>query len=188
MVVPPTLPADKTAARAAMRSLRLAFVDALAAGERAALEAALAATIRTHLPPGAVIAAYAPHGAEIDPGGVAPAMALPWFADAMSACRFRRGPATERGPFGVRQPARAQPIVQPAVILAPLLAADRHGHRLGQGGGHYDRLLAALPDRAAVIVIGCAWDMQIVAGLDPDPWDMPLDAVATPTRWIATGS
>jgi len=35
-----------------------------------------------------------------------------------------------------------------------------------------------------VMVIGVAWDMQIVAHVPEDPWDMALDAVATPTRWI----
>lgn len=141
----------------------------------------MALAIRVHLPPGATIAAYAPHGAEIDPRGVANGMAFPWFADAMAACQFRLGPAVERGPFGVRQSRASAALVQPTVILTPLIAADRHGGRLGQGGGHYDRLIAALPDRAAVMVIGCAWDMQVVDRLNADPWDMALDALATPT-------
>ncbi len=172
-----------------MRWLRAAYVAQLSAEERAALERALALAIRAHLPPGAVIAAYAPHGAEIDPRGVAKAMAFPWFADAMSDCLFRLGPAVERGPFGVRQPRTSAVAVTPTVILAPLIAADRYGTRLGQGGGHYDRLIAALPDRAAVTVIGCAWEMQIVERLATDPWDMALDALATPggvQRCVAT--
>lgn len=167
-----------------MRARRAAYVAGLVAGERAGLEAALCSTIRAHLPPDAVIAAYAPHGAEIDPRGVAKGMAYPWFADAMSACLFRLGPARERGPFGVRQPRASAAVVEPTVILTPLIAADRHGTRLGQGGGHYDRLIAALPDRAAVLVIGCAWGMQIVDRLVADPWDMALDAVATAGEWF----
>lgn len=148
----------------------------------------MCAVVRAHLPADAVIAAYAPHGAEIDPRGVATGMAFPWFADAMGNCLFRLGPASERGPFGVRQPRASAPAVTPTVILAPLIAADRHGTRLGQGGGHYDRLIAALPDRAAVMVIGCAWDMQVVERLMADPWDMSLDGVATPGGWIAVRS
>lgn len=172
-----------------MRGLRGAYVAGLGAEERAMLEASLAAAIRPHLPAGAVVAAYAPHGAEIDPRGVAKGMAFPWFADAMTGCLFRLGPAVERGPFGVRQPRTSAAAVTPTVILAPLIACDLHGTRLGQGGGHYDRLIAALPDRAAVTVIGCAWEMQVVERLATDPWDMALDAVATPggfQRCLAT--
>ena len=84
----------------------------------------------------------------------------------------------------MRQPRARGAIMEPTVILVPLLAADARGFRLGQGGGHYDRLLAGLPDRGAVLVIGLAWDMQIIAHVPDDPWDMTLDATATPTRWI----
>jgi 5-formyltetrahydrofolate cyclo-ligase len=167
-----------------MRAARKAYVVGLTADERAALESALAAIVRCHLPEGAIMGSYAPHGAEIDPGGISSTAALPWFADAMSECVFRSGPARERGPFGVRQPRGQAAPVQPDVILTPLLAADKRGYRLGQGGGHYDRLLAGLPDRGAVMVIGVAWDIQIIDHVPEDPWDMALDAVATPARWI----
>jgi len=167
-----------------MRAERRAYVAGLAPGERAALEAALGAIVRPYLPAGAIIGSYAPHGGEIDPARIAPGATLPWFADAMGECVFRPGPATQRGPFGVRQPSQRGAPVQPTVIFTPLLAADTRGYRLGQGGGHYDRLLAGLPDRAAVMVIGVAWDMQIIPHVPDDPWDMALDAVATPTRWI----
>ncbi len=171
-----------------MRSARRDYVTALAPAERAALQTALDAIVSPHLAKDAVVAAYSPHGGEIDPLGIVPGAALPWFADAMSECQFRTGPATERGPFGVRQPRGTAPRVVPTVIFTPLVAADLRGYRLGQGGGHYDRLLAALPDRAAVTVIGLAWDMQIVSQVPEDPWDMALDAVATPSRWIVPAS
>ncbi len=181
---PATLPRDKAALRAVMRAARKAYVAALAPGERVALEATLGEIVRPHLREGAVIGSYATHGGEIDPRAITPVTALPWFADAMSECVFRPGRPSERGPFGVRQPSGRGGAVQPDIIFAPLLAADLRGYRLGQGGGHYDRLLASLPDRAAVTVIGLAWDMQIIPHVPEDPWDMALDAVATPTRWI----
>ena len=178
---------DKAALRAVMRSARGRYVAGLSATERRALEAALAGHVRAWLaaeyPDGAAVAAYAAHGSEVDVAAAARGAALPWFADAMSDCVFKRGPATERGPFGVRQPRASAPVVTPQVILAPLIAFDRTGARLGQGGGHYDRLIAALPDRAAVRVIGCAWAMQEVAHVPGDPWDMALDGVVTPDGW-----
>ena len=173
---------DKPSLRAAMRARRTAYVEGLSVDERASLEASLAARVRALLPPDAVVAAYARHGAEIDVSGVAPGMALPWFADAMAPCLFRIGPARERGPFGVRQPRASAPVVEPTVILVPLIAFDDRGYRLGQGGGHYDRLLASLPDRGAVLAIGCAWEMQRVERVPEDAWDMALDAVVTPKR------
>jgi 5-formyltetrahydrofolate cyclo-ligase len=60
----------------------------------------------------------------------------------------------------------------------PLLAFDARGHRLGYGGGYYDRSLAALP---RALAIGCAYAAQEVAELPAEPTDMPLDAVATET-------
>lgn len=167
-----------------MRVVRREYVSGLVSADRAGLEAGLADIVRPHLLEGAIVGSYAPHSGEIDPACITSAAALPWFVDAMGECVFRPGPARERGPFGVRQPSSRGTPVRPDIILAPLLAADLRGYRLGQGGGHYDRLLADLPDRAAVTVIGLAWDMQIIAYVPEDPWDMALDAVATPTRWI----
>lgn len=185
---PATLSRDKTTLRAAMRAARRAYVASLTETKRTELESGLAAIVRPRLPENAIVGSYAPHGSEINPGAIAPTAALPWFADAMSECVFRPGPARERGPFGVRQPRGHGAPVQPDVILAPLLAVDIRGFRLGQGGGHYDRLLAGLPDRGAVLVIGVAWDMQIIDHVPEDAWDMALDAVATPTRWIGPKS
>lgn len=171
-----------------MRAARRAYVAGMTTAERAELEGALAAIVRPYLIEGAVVGSYAPHGGEIGPGAIAPTASLPWLADAMSECVFRPGPARERGPFGVRQPRGQGAPVQPNVILTPLLAVDNRGFRLGQGGGHYDRLLAGLPDRGAVFVIGVAWDLQVIDRVPEDPWDMALDAVATPTRWIVPAS
>ena len=58
----------------------------------------------------------------------------------------------------------------------PLLAFDRAGHRLGYGGGYYDRTLAALPGARA---IGCAFAAQEVPAVPAGPHDIRLDAVAT---------
>jgi len=65
-----------------------------------------------------------------------------------------------------------------AVVLVPLLAFDARGQRLGQGGGWYDRSFAG---RTKPCLIGIGYDWQAVSALDATTWDVPLDAVATPS-------
>lgn len=189
MAVPPP-PPDKPALRATMRARRAAFVAGLAPGARAALEGALAERLRVHLPGGCALATYAPMGAEIDPAG-ADALGRPLLFPRVEApdrpLSFRVASRAELVPGFARipEPPPAAQAVEPAVILVPLLAVDRAGNRLGQGGGFYDRTLAALAGR--VPLIGVAWDCQLVDALRPEPWDVPLDAVATPQAWIVCG-
>ena len=64
----------------------------------------------------------------------------------------------------------------PGFLLVPLLAFDRRGHRLGYGGGFYDRTLAGLPGAFA---LGCAYAVQEVDAVPVAPYDRRLDAVAT---------
>lgn len=78
--------------------------------------------------------------------------------------------------WGGSQPADDCPIVEPGVILVPLVAFDRALNRMGQGGGHYDRYLAA---HKGALRVGVAWEAQRVAELPVRDWDMPLDAVIT---------
>ena len=60
------------------------------------------------------------------------------------------------------------------VVIAPGLAFDRHGRRIGRGGGYYDRFLedAAL---AGAVRVGVCWSMQIVPEIPTDPHDIPMD-------------
>ena len=89
--------------------------------------------------------------------------------------------AIRTGRHGVPIPPAEAPIAPaPDVVLVPGLAFDERCQRLGRGAGFYDRFLADLPARA----VGVAFDFQIVASLPTDEWDIPLDAVATPSRWI----
>lgn len=88
------------------------------------------------------------------------------------------------GPFGIPQPIDA-PAVTPTVILVPLLAFDAQGHRLGYGGGHYDRTLAALRTCGPLLAIGLAYDGQEVAAIPAGAHDQRLDLVLTPSRAIS---
>ena len=66
----------------------------------------------------------------------------------------------------------------PKLIVTPGIAFDREGHRLGQGGGYYDRYFAK-DSTQDVIRIGLAYEFQILETLPADEWDAPMHAVAT---------
>ena len=83
------------------------------------------------------------------------------------------------GPMGLRQPAADAPQVEPQVLFMPLVGFTEGGARIGQGGGFYDRWLAAHP---GTVAIGMAWDVQRVDELPVEDHDMPLTAIVTPTR------
>ncbi len=92
------------------------------------------------------------------------------------------GDALEDGPYGTRQPPVGDPPVLPNVILAPLLAFDSAGWRLGYGGGFYDRTIADFAARGyKASVIGLAYDGQKLEKVPVGPFDMPLDAVLCPS-------
>ncbi len=138
-------------------------------------------------------ALYLPIGAEIDTGLLARRMAhkghdlcLPVVTalDAPLAFRWwRPGDALEPDLAGIpapladaRGPGAEPGQMTPDLILTPLLAFDRFGGRLGQGGGYYDRTFAALPD---AIRIGVAYAGQELERLDLEPHDMRLHGVLT---------
>jgi len=71
------------------------------------------------------------------------------------------------------------------LVLVPGVAFDESCHRLGMGGGFYDRLLAALAQSATTI--GLAFDEQIVELVPREEHDVTLDAVVTPSRILRRG-
>ena len=85
----------------------------------------------------------------------------------------------EEGLHGILQPAADADRLTPQVLFVPLVGFTESGHRLGQGGGYYDRWLAAHTDTLA---IGLAWDVQRVDTLPLEEHDMPLSAIITTTR------
>lgn len=78
------------------------------------------------------------------------------------------------GRFGTQYP--DGPLMEPRLVLVPLLGFDRTGNRLGYGGGYYDRTLAALPHATS---IGYAPSTQEVAHLPRGPHDQPLSCIVT---------
>jgi 5-formyltetrahydrofolate cyclo-ligase len=187
----PSPTSDKGAIRAAALAERRAFARSLAPGLRTELEAKLARIVLPHLIAAKIVAAYHPLKDEVSPYPILDALgpgqraALPWFLHRDSTMIFREAPATEPSPWGVLQPPAEAEALAPDTVLVPLVAADRHGSRIGHGKGHYDRALSHLRASGRVFTIGLAWEHQIVdERLEPDPWDVPLDAIATPAEWI----
>jgi 5-formyltetrahydrofolate cyclo-ligase len=190
--------AERGEARRVARAAREAFATALAGPVRRGLEQALARQVLANvtLAPG-VLGTYAAQGAEIDPhilgwAAVARGWSLAWPRVTGPALPLAFHSCTEAalrpGFRAIPEPPGTLPEARPDLLLVPLLAVDRAGNRLGQGGGHYDRTLAALRTGRPVPAIGLAWDMQLVEAVPRAPWDQPLDAIATPTRFLWTPS
>jgi 5-formyltetrahydrofolate cyclo-ligase len=173
--------------------------------ERMTAADAIAQSLYRHrvLRPGAHVAAYIAHRGEVDLG---PTLArarsqrcnvyLPSItrADAglMRFVRFDDRRALRRNRFGILEPHRcatSTPVRRLDVVLLPLVAVDAHGWRLGSGAGFYDRSLAHLKYGRRwrrPRLIGVAYEFQRVPQLEPQPWDVPLDAVVTERGFYPT--
>lgn len=105
---------------------------------------------------------------------------------------YREGTRLQGNRFGIPEPEVPTEALQTAgdmdVILLPLLAFDRKGHRLGTGGGWYDSSLAFLgnePRPARPLLVGIGYGFQEVETVSIEPWDVDLDYVATDAELIA---
>jgi len=97
---------------------------------------------------------------------------------------YDRGGRLAANRFGIGEPSAGPRVSARAldVVLAPLVAFDATGQRLGMGGGYYDRTLRhrSAPARwRRPLVIGVAHACQQVACLEARAWDVPLDVVVT---------
>lgn len=189
----PVAPDDSS--KTALRSAALARRDALDANQRAAAAQAIAARgLPIPIAPGAVVAGYAPIRSEIDPGPLmqhcaarGARLALPVVVTADRPLIFRLatpGDDLQRGRLGNLEPCAAATLVIPDIVLVPLAAFDRLGHRIGYGGGHYDRTLAQLRDIHPVVAIGLAFAAQEIDVIPTLPHDAPLDLVLTETATL----
>ena len=184
---------DKNALRAQLRTLRRRLAaeqpDAgRLAAERAPIE---------RLPASQSFSGYHPLGSEIDPrplmrrlaeNGAVPA--LPVAASRDEPLEFRLWDpreGLEPDAFNIPAPPLWAGAIVPNLVIAPLLAFDRRGHRLGQGAGHYDRTIANLRALQPVFVLGLAFSGQEVEELPAEPHDERLDAILTETDYIEVG-
>jgi 5-formyltetrahydrofolate cyclo-ligase len=182
---------QKTALRAQLRALR----RRLAAESPDAAQQAAAQWPHARFDKRATVALYHPTGSELDPtplrarltaGGVA----LPVAASRHGALVFRlhrTGDALVPDALGIPAPGLDAAPVLPDVVVAPLLAFDRRGGRLGQGGGHYDRTIANLRRMKDVLVVGLAYSGQELPDIPMEPHDQRLDAILTETGYQEFG-
>ena len=169
---------------------RLLAARRLVPSAQHAAEATALAALATDLP-GDPVCCYLPVGA--DPGSLDLVTALerqgrqvllPVVVGPapLDWARYEGPDSLAPGPFGLREPSGerlgAAAIGLAALVLVPALAVDRAGHRLGKGGGHYDRSLPlAGPDTPLVAVVR---DEELLAALPAEPHDVTMTAALTP--------
>ncbi|MFL9827654.1 5-formyltetrahydrofolate cyclo-ligase [Rhodoplanes sp. SY1] len=192
----PVHPNDQVAAaKAALRRAALDRRDELAAEDRAAAAEAIAARpLPVPVGAGTVVSAYMAIHSEIDPAPLmrrfvenGAGLALPVVQGRGKPLLFRAWapgvPLTTAG-FGLLEPGPEAPIVVPDVLLVPLAAFDRAGHRIGYGAGHYDMTLAALRAERPVVAIGLAYASQEIVRVPANERDARLDLVLTEAEII----
>jgi 5-formyltetrahydrofolate cyclo-ligase len=181
---------DFAAIKAELRREALARRDALPPAERAqAAEAIAARAFPLAIDAGTIVSGFMPMKSEINPlplmrrlAAAGARLALPVVAGRGKPLIMRAwgiGEPLGAGVWGIREPPPSAAVIAPDILLVPLLAFDRAGHRIGYGAGYYDMTIAALRARQAVLAVGLAFAAQEIAAVPATPHDAPLDLVLT---------
>ena len=176
--------------KAALRAEALARRDALPAAERqAAAEAIAARAFPIAVSTGSIVAGFSPMRSEINPvplmrklAGAGARLALPVVQGRgkpliMRAWHF--GAPLKSGQWGIREPTADAAEVAPDILIVPLAAFDRQGHRIGYGAGYYDMTIHALRAKKKVIAVGIAYAAQEIEQVPATERDARLDLVLT---------
>jgi 5-formyltetrahydrofolate cyclo-ligase len=141
--------------------------------------------------PSAIVSGFSAIKDEIDAGpllvhlaGEGFRLALPVMQGKGKPLLFRSwAPGDEMGTatWGIAEPLPSRAVLEPDVVLVPLLAFDAHGYRLGYGGGFYDRTLAELRAKKPIVAVGIAYDELKVDAVPHLDYDQPIDWVLTPS-------
>ena len=91
------------------------------------------------------------------------------------------GDAMDKAVWGIAEPRADKPVLEPDIVLVPLLAFDATGWRLGYGGGYFDRTLRGLRARKSIVAIGLAYDESQVDAVPHLDYDERLDWVLRPS-------
>ena len=139
--------------------------------------------------PGAIVSGYSPIRSELDPvplmqklAGQGAKLALPAVLARGKSLMFRAWSPGDRltmGPLGILEPSPAMAELIPDIMLVPLAAFDRLGHRIGYGAGHYDFTLAHLRKLKPIIAIGLGFAAQEIKTVPALAHDVALDYVLT---------
>jgi 5-formyltetrahydrofolate cyclo-ligase len=177
--------------KASLRAERLAARDALSAAERVEKSLSLAShgMAAIDLNDGTLVSGFLPIRSEVD---VRPLMDLlrergaricvPVVLDKETIVFRELTPGAElvAGVFGTVGPGLEVAELDPEIMLVPLAAFDRRGHRIGYGGGYYDRAIYRLQQKGCnPRLIGIAFDCQEVASVPEEPHDIRLHGILT---------
>jgi 5-formyltetrahydrofolate cyclo-ligase len=177
-------------AKAALRRDALAHRDTLPAEHRqAAAETIARRDFPVDVGPGVLVSGFSSIGTEINPlplmrrlaeRGVR--LALPVVVGRGRPLVLRAwafGEPLDKGQWGIREPRPDAPEVDPDIVLTPLAAFDRAGHRIGYGAGYYDLTLAGLRAKKPIVAVGLAYAAQEIAAVPATARDARLDLVLT---------
>ena len=181
--------------KAELRREALARRDALPAEIRkAAAEAITARPFPLAVAPGMIVSGFMPLKSEINPlplmrkfADAGARLALPVVAGSGKPLIMRSwqwGEPLFSGVWGIREPGREAPEVQPDILLVPLLAFDRGGHRIGYGAGYYDLTIAQLRAKKPIAAVGIAFAAQEIETVPRTAFDAKLDLVLTESETI----
>ena len=144
-----------------------------------------------------MVSGFMPYRSEIDVTGLLAVLAdkgqttcLPIVTGNAQPLIFRAwqpGDKTEAGAWNIPVPLSSSPLVEPDIMLVPLLSFDEAGFRLGYGGGFYDRTISGLRKSKTLITIGVAYSAQQVAKVPTDEHDQQLDWILTEEGAIKCG-
>ena len=176
--------------KADLRATALAARDALSDEQRAAAAQAIAARgLPVEIARGAIVSGYSPIRSELDPlplmqklAARGARLALPVILARGKSLAFRAWSPDDRmmlGPLGILEPSPAATELVPDIMLVPLAAFDRAGHRIGYGAGHYDYTLAHLRKAKAIVAIGIGFAVQEIEAIPALAHDVALDYVLT---------
>lgn len=177
--------------KAALRSQALGRRDGIDPEVRKELSAMIAARaiaiVDDVRPP--LLAAYFAARSECDPAAIVTwaaangiGVAMPAVVDAETIVfrRYRPDDPLIAGGFGTLAPAKEAPVIDPDLVISPLVAFDRTGLRLGHGRGFYDRAIEALRGRGREpLLVGVSFCVQEVDSIPAEPHDRRLDWIVT---------
>lgn len=184
--------------KAALRREAAMRRDALPAPARqAAAEAIATRPFPLTVAAGMIVSGFTPMKSEISPMSIllkladaGANLALPVIAgrgQPLTMRSWRFGEPLNAGVWGIREPKPEAPEADPDILLVPLLAFDRSGHRLGYGGGYYDRTIRRLRRQKAVKALGIGFAAQEVSSVPATPCDKRLDLLLTENEVIEYG-
>jgi 5-formyltetrahydrofolate cyclo-ligase len=176
-------------AKAALRQQAIAHRDALPPRERQQAAEIIAAREFPRAVAGMIVSGFMPLKSEISPlplmrkvAAAGAQLALPVVAGRGKPLVMRAyvfGDELAAGQWGIRQPKSEAPEVAPDILIVPLLAFDRAGHRLGYGAGYYDMTISSLRANKPVTAIGIAYAAQEIDAVPITARDARLDLVLT---------